>query len=758
LSFFNFDLFYNEKDSIARTKTVSTTKRPSREDFWREMDPETLKKIQFDKEKRIIEETSLLRKIENEEILKKKSLKSYLSDIKKEVLEKRMIMGFLYKKGQKQNTKFQKRWFILISSKSLFSNEEVDENIIKESQLPPKIELDTMYYYQYDYEGDSSGPKGSIPMSTCLDVLKDEGKIAEKENSFKINMGDRIFVIAADTELDRDKWIDAIRNSVRNVKEMKGKAQGGVIIKKNIDKAIDLYDQSGLSDEDRKNKIYKYIDETISNITTGIITVNQNLEDTKDLKVFLKVLDNLNQELIDVIIACNAKDPKRIDIIKEYLNYFYEKICGFLKSYWDKYNREIDNFSILNLAIWVKQFYQSLSDYIEDDRFPKGINTLLNIYTNRLIDNVESMIKGIVELEKKTLPQTNENGCLVSTAPIDLFRLINEGFEMAIRKMDSEEMGIKLAFFGKRILLIFQDLMENLIEEEDLAIEQLIAISNNTIAFSSYTKDYAQRLKNEFKLNDDQIDNFFDSAKILKQFGNIGTNSKDKLLLFLFKNVTCYFQCYFLELDLENLLKELIEKYKETFSLLHNSFYRKIWKSFLDNVIVNYFQSLIFSCGKGKEIHREKFVNKLNSDCSFLENEFAELIFVSQLEKTLKPFKNVMFFLRTNLFFCLEHFCLKLRENFGPAWNLNTVRLVLNIRKDLGKDYVKMVFMNIEDCFIEVEKKEKEEESNKEIEQVKRKKKIKLFNFDILKKKFFFFFFIGILFRRKAKCMNCSLI
>ena len=709
---------------MVRTRTISATKRHSgRDDFWRDMDPETLKKIQLDKEKRIIEETSLLRKIENDEILKKKSLKSYLSDINKEVLDKRIIMGFLYKKGQKQNTKFQKRWFILISSKPLFSNEEVDENIIKESQLPPKIELDTMYYYQYDYEGDSTGPKGSIPMNTCLDVLKDEGKTAEKENSFKINMGDRIFVIAAETELDRDKWIDAIRNSVRNVKEMKGKTQGAAI-KKNIDKAIDLYDQSGLSDEDRKNRIYKYIDDTIGNITTGIITVHQKLEDTKDLKVFLKVLDNLNQELIDVIIACNAKDPKRIDIIKEYLNYFYEKICGFLKGYWDKYNGAIDNFSILNLVIWVKQFYKSLSDYIEDDRFPKGINTLLNIYTNRLIDNVESMIKGIVELEKKTLPQTNENGCLVSTAPIDLFRLINEGFDMAIKKMDSEEMGIKLAFFGRRILLIFQDLMDNLIEEEDLAIEQLIAISNNTIAFSSYTKDYIQRLKNEFKLNDDQIDRFFDSSKILKQFGNIGTNSKDKLLLFLFKNVTCYFQCYFLDLDLENLLKELIEKYKETFSLLHNSFNKKIWKSFLDNVIVNYFQSLIFSCGKGKNIHREKFVDKLNSDCSFLENEFEGLIFVSQLEKTLKPFKNVMIFLRTNLFFCLEHFCLKLRENFGPAWNLNTVRLVLNIRKDLEKDYVKMVFMNIKDCFADLEKKEKEEESNKEMEQV-----IKYFDF-----------------------------
>ena len=699
---------------------MTNNKRPSgRDDFWREMDQDTMKKIQEEKEKRIIEETSLLRKIENDEILKKKGLKSYLSEFSKEVLEKCSIMGYLHKKGQKQNTKFQKRWFLLISSKTIFSNEEADETIIKESKLPPKICLDTIYYYQYEFEGDSSGPKGSIPMSDCLDVKKDDSKTTGKENCFTINMGDRIFVIATDTAFDRDRWIDALRNSQRNCKEMKTKS-GGVtnIIKKNIDKAIDLYDQSGLSDDERRKSIQRYMNDTENTLITGVLSGGQKLEEIKDLKIFLKVQEVLNQELVDVIIACYAKDPRRVDIIKEYLNHFYEKICSNLKSYWDKYNTSLDNFSILNLVIWVKQFYKSLSLYIEDERFPRGINILLNIYINRLIDNVETMIQGIVEFEKKSLPQTNDNGILVSTAPIDLFKLINEGFEMAIKKMDSEEMGIKLAFFGKRIILIFQDLMDNLIEEEDLGIEQLIAISNNTVAFSSYTKDYAQRLRAEFKLTDEQIDQFFDSSKILKHFGAIGTNAKDKLLLFLFKNVTCYFQCYFIDLDLEILLKELIEKYKQTFSLLHTSFYKKIWKSFLDNVIINYFQSLIFSCGKGKEVHRERFIEKLDSDFKFLEEEFDGLIFVTQLEKTLKPFKNIMFFLRTNLFFCLEHFCVKLRENFGPAWNINTVKLILNIRKDLDKDYVKMVFTNIKDCFDEVEKDEKEKEELKEKEEV----------------------------------------
>lgn len=83
-----------------------------------------------------------------------------MDDIDKSILEKRLICGYLHKKGQKQNTKFQKRWFMLISSKPLFNDSQKDEQIISENQLPPKIELNTIYYYKYDNENDNSESKG----------------------------------------------------------------------------------------------------------------------------------------------------------------------------------------------------------------------------------------------------------------------------------------------------------------------------------------------------------------------------------------------------------------------------------------------------------------------------------------------------------------------------------------------------------------------------------------------------------------------
>lgn len=35
--------------------------------------------------------------------------------------------------------------------------------------------------------------------------------------------------------------------------------------------------------------------------------------------------------------ACLVKEPKRTDIIKEYIDYYHERICVYLTQFWDEY-------------------------------------------------------------------------------------------------------------------------------------------------------------------------------------------------------------------------------------------------------------------------------------------------------------------------------------------------------------------------------------------------------------------------------------
>ena len=42
-----------------------------------------------------------------------------------------------------------------------------------------------------------------------------------------------------------------------------------------------------------------------------------------------------------ILNACLAKEPKRTDIIKEYIDYYHEKVCDELTKFWDIYHDEM---------------------------------------------------------------------------------------------------------------------------------------------------------------------------------------------------------------------------------------------------------------------------------------------------------------------------------------------------------------------------------------------------------------------------------
>lgn len=339
------------------------------------MDPEVFRQIQLEKEKKIFEENKMRKKIENDEIFRKKGLKKNLEEIPDAILSPRMIIGFLQKKGQKQTSKFQKRWFFLVSSKPIFNDSQLDEQIIQKLQLPPRIELDTLYYYTYDSEGDTTEKKGAIRMNDCLDVLRDETKNPDKEYCFKINMGDRIFILAAETEFEREQWIEAMRNSIRNSKEMKNNDVGGSVVKKNIDKIIDIYDKSGQDDKARTVEIKNYMIESQRKIIKSIMGCEQ-IETTNDLQIFLKTEEKLLEELIDVIVACCAKEPKRNDIVDEYLFHYYETICDNLRNFWDRNYKDIENLNLLHLSGWLQNFYNQMLTYLDDRSVLQGISVI----------------------------------------------------------------------------------------------------------------------------------------------------------------------------------------------------------------------------------------------------------------------------------------------------------------------------------------------------------------------------------------------
>lgn len=64
--------------------------------------------------------------------------------------------------------------------------------------------MDTLYYFSPDEDASMKESKGEIKMIDCQEViLKDMTKSKETGYTFKVNIGDRLYHLMADSELDR---------------------------------------------------------------------------------------------------------------------------------------------------------------------------------------------------------------------------------------------------------------------------------------------------------------------------------------------------------------------------------------------------------------------------------------------------------------------------------------------------------------------------------------------------------------------------
>jgi len=167
--------------------------------------------------------------LDNDHILEVKGIKEYTDKIESQLLDSRICMGFLEKKRKKLSI-FQKRWCILISSKPFISGESASpevipsnpETLITEDQLPPWMELDTIFYFQYKSNDDKSPFIRKIPLRNFVSVTLQTQQHSEDTDEgypFKLITKERKFLFKAELITEMNKWIIAIEGSKKNYLE-----------------------------------------------------------------------------------------------------------------------------------------------------------------------------------------------------------------------------------------------------------------------------------------------------------------------------------------------------------------------------------------------------------------------------------------------------------------------------------------------------------------------------------------------------------
>lgn len=91
-----------------------------------------------------------------------KGIKRHLSSIPLDIIDSRIIYGFLLKRHKSTVEIYQKRWYFLISPRPLKDLlYEKDDFNLEDKILPSFINFDNIYYYIVDNENDSSEAVGN---------------------------------------------------------------------------------------------------------------------------------------------------------------------------------------------------------------------------------------------------------------------------------------------------------------------------------------------------------------------------------------------------------------------------------------------------------------------------------------------------------------------------------------------------------------------------------------------------------------------
>lgn len=133
--------------------------------------------------------------------------------------------------------------------------------------------VDVLYYFQLEREDNGyrlaketkkDGSVMSINMREVVRVdVKDMTNSKEKGFSFKINVGDRIYHLQTESDLDRQSWVKALGRSMITGREIKN--LNNIEVKKNLDLVIEGF-AGGKSQKEQKEWLSKRVEQDIQTI------------------------------------------------------------------------------------------------------------------------------------------------------------------------------------------------------------------------------------------------------------------------------------------------------------------------------------------------------------------------------------------------------------------------------------------------------------------------------------------------------------
>ena len=603
-----------------------------------------------------------------EEILSKELLKSkgisQLIDQNDPKIISRMYYGFLFKK-HKAHDYFQKRWFFIFSSRPLFDNQYIEDDVDLEPKKQSEwLKFDTLFYFKFEDKAESS--KGSLELLNSHKI-----ELLDKDNKYYLylDVEDRRFDFYCESKAERDIWFEVLKNSRRTAKEYYSS------ITKHP-RNVELLDNIFILGEK----------ELIKKLEKEKKSIVGNFNENEDFDTFEVTINNLGNSIESTLDGCNSNFPPKKELLKSYAIYMDKEYLEIIKSFWDKKYLEINIYETLRLSMLLFNFGEKLYTLnVDDPNFNKNGKELMKIYLKKTYQNVLAVIENILKDEREIKALTNDKGIYYTKGPYDLFELLNGTFDLCKANRNKYLYQLFLNLFYSSVnqyLLGIETVLTNL----DIIIdkEYLLAMSNNTLYIVDLLNKFLDEIKNMNVLTEKEINESFKTEKLIEIINKISLKSITTFVFSFQVNVEKFFKnVSFITLDMSKISIEINQLFGQYKKYMNTQVQKELWNEILKLTLYHYIHLLLTS--KLSNIKVEQIREKLKKDIDILKEKYIGLVGENLATSTIKILNDIHDFLEVSPYM-ISSSCLTLREYVGPSFNLNVIKALIKLRTDFKNE------------------------------------------------------------------------
>ena len=135
---------------------------------------------------------------------------------------------------------WKEEFYFIVTSKAFSAlGEEVDEEMINESEVPNWLELDTLYMFKYEKEGDESEFRKKVSGREMLHIESVQDSSFKGKYNFAIELKQKVYFVGVEFCKEANRWVAALKKAKQTDEELA--RMKGTGIRRNIDHIVNSY-------------------------------------------------------------------------------------------------------------------------------------------------------------------------------------------------------------------------------------------------------------------------------------------------------------------------------------------------------------------------------------------------------------------------------------------------------------------------------------------------------------------------------------